>query len=248
MKNRNERSFTPLYYEYKAVEGYHNLKSKCKYYDDDGDLRKQTNISHKNDGFPNVLFLVDDEGYAHSPYDHYYPVLSFHNIKEEYNYTKFYFHGRVSRFGGPAVTYYDLDNNLINEEYYLNGNKLEKNEYYRILNSREDFNKLFGFNLGKYYVSYDSILEEEFVDFDDDNYEITVDENNFLHSYDDNSAWSSIGYGDFYSWYSHGVLHRIVGPAEYIDGDEEYYINGIEYKTRGGWEIELNRIKFLKEL
>ena len=29
MKNRNERSFTPLYYEYKAVEGYYNLKSKC---------------------------------------------------------------------------------------------------------------------------------------------------------------------------------------------------------------------------
>ena len=86
-----KKTILPVYYEYDGFDGIYNLKSKCNYYDEDGNLKTQYNNTFKKSGYSNVKFLVDNKGFAHSPYENYYPVLSFYDTNEEYISNKFYF-------------------------------------------------------------------------------------------------------------------------------------------------------------
>ena len=75
---------------------------------------------------------------------------------------------------------------------------------------------------------------------------MTVDENNFLHSFDNNPATFYLGI-DNDVYYSHGFLHNINGPTVGGYFVDEYWIMGKKLSKKE-WELEVNRLNFLKEI
>ena len=106
-------------------------------------------------------------------------------------------------------------------------------------------------DIGKYTlnggIGYDTKSE---------NNKITVDKNNFQHSFNDQPAfiyYFKSGKIESEWWMNHGYEHRLTGPAmiEYWDNDDliisHYYLYG-NLLTKEQWETEVNRIKMLNEI
>ena len=101
----------------------------------------------------------------------------------------------------------------------------------------------------KYYVPIKGVKKRikrtKTIDKTNTPYIITVDEDGFLHSFDDKPAYTAI-YSDFAEWWNHGELHREGDKPAKISKDinytwslsnftlsntrEEYYLNNVLYK------------------
>ena len=75
--------------------------------------------------------------------------------------------------------------------------------------------------------------------------QITIDENNFVHSYNDKPAFKS---GIEISYWKHGIPHRLTGPAKIISCMECYYIEGERILNKEEFENRVNRIQLLNEI
>ena len=104
----------------------------------------------------------------------------------------------------------------------------------------------------KYYSTGDDIVKELYRKYT----KISVDENYFKHSFNDEPT--HIGYHEsgvisYRIWRKHGVVHRLTGPHSiYYDKtgkilEKIYAING-KRLTQEQWEIEANRLTLLSEL
>jgi len=150
--------------------------------------------------------------------------------------------GSFHREDGPAYTFYDKETKTTIEEYYLDGENIEKEDFLKMdkeemmqgkikkpalkeqplstlkesavkdNNSFKVENKYLNNKLYKRIVSYKDRVA-------------TWDAGNLLHSFDDEPA---IKYNSGKKeWYYKGKLHRVNGPAiVYASGLEWYYLDG----------------------
>ena len=89
-----------------------------------------------------------------------------------------------------------------------------------------------------------------------DNYtSFSVDENNYLHSFDDNpsASYTTATGGIQERWSKHGITHRLTGPSFICKKSSgeiwlfRYEIEGKEY-AQEEFEVIANRINLLNEL
>ena len=92
-------------------------------------------------------------------------------------------------------------------------------------------------------------------DIKDEYIKITIDSNDFIHTYNDEPGYIRKNGRNKESeqWFNHGYRHRLNGPAfiEYFNDhglvEEFYFING-NLLTQQEFETEVNRISMLNEI
>jgi len=102
-----------------------------------------------------------------------------------------------------------------------------------------------------YKCYYEDEFEVSYAENDGNN--VTVDEDGFIHSYDDKPGFES---NVVKEWYNHGRVNRINGYAIYYKHEENnphsYYIDGVIYYDLKKWEekahIERNREEILNQI
>ena len=103
------------------------------------------------------------------------------------------------------------------------------------------------------YYNLHILIDCDYIDND------TVDENGFLHSYNNNPARkhrtiiNSIVNGAIIKYFKHGNAHNLYGPSEigeFNDSSYNFYGYAIDGKFmwKKDWEIESNRLLMLGEL